>query len=247
LIPMFAVEVLGDDIFLQQKDFVDRLNWFLDHRPDLADLVSRWNEKNPGEKHLLSVLRGTRLTKILERMLDESEFLSPYGVRAMSKYHEANPFRVDLRTTSLEVHYTPGEGDNNMFGGNSNWRGPIWMPMNYLILESLRRFYHYYGDDFKVEYPTHSGNYLTLYEVFFELVGRMNKIFLRDENGRRPVFGNDEKMQTDPHFRDYLLFYEYFHGDTGRGVGASHQTGWTALIARLLFPMDQEEKWKYRN
>jgi Glycosyl hydrolase family 63 C-terminal domain len=247
LIPMFAVEVLGDDIFLQQKDFVDRLNWFLDHRPDLAALVSRWNEKNPGEKHLLSVLRGTRLTKILERMLDESEFLSPYGIRAMSKYHEANPFQVELRTTSLEVHYTPGEGDNNMFGGNSNWRGPIWMPMNYLILESLRRFYHYYGDDFKVEYPTHSGNYLTLYEVFFQLVGRMNKIFLRDENGRRPVFGNAVKMQTDPHFRDYLLFYEYFHGDTGRGVGASHQTGWTALIARLLFPMDQEEKWKYRN
>jgi Glycosyl hydrolase family 63 C-terminal domain len=247
LIPMFAVEVLGDDIFLQQKDFVDRLNWFLDHRPDLASLVSRWNEKNPGEKHLLSVLRGTRLTKILERMLDESEFLSTYGIRAMSKYHEANPFKVSLRTTDLEVHYTPAEGDSNMFGGNSNWRGPIWMPMNYLILESLRRFYHYYGDDFKVEYPTHSGNYFTLWEVFLKLVERMTKIFLRDVNGRRPVFGNDEKMQTDPHFKDYLLFYEYFHGDTGRGVGASHQTGWTALIARLLFPLQQEEKWKFRN
>jgi hypothetical protein len=247
LIPMFAVEVLEDDIFLQQKEFVSRLNWFLNHRPDLASLVSRWNEKSPGQKHLLSVLRGTRLTKILLRMLDESEFLSPYGIRAMSKSHEANPFHVSMKTVTLDAHYTPAEGDSSMFGGNSNWRGPIWMPMNYLILESLRRFYQYYGDDFKVEYPTHSGNYHTLFEVFLELAKRMTHIFLRDENGKRAVFGNNEKLQTDPYFKDYILFYEYFHGDTGRGVGASHQTGWTALIARLLFPMQNEEKWKYLN
>ncbi|HTB25008.1 MAG TPA: hypothetical protein VK711_06535, partial [Puia sp.] len=247
LIPMFAVEVLEDDIFLQQKEFVSRLNWFLDNRPDLASLVSRWNEKSAGEKHLLSVLRGTRLTKILVRMLDESEFLSPYGVRAMSKYHFEKPFRVELKTITLSAHYTPGEGDSTMFGGNSNWRGPVWMPMNYLILESLRRFYQYYGDDFKVEYPTHSGNYLNLFDLCIQLVKRLNNIFLRDENGRRPVFGESEKMQTDPHFKDYVLFYEYFHGDTGRGVGASHQTGWTALIARLLFPMENEEKWKHEN
>ena len=247
LIPMFAVEVLEDDIFLQQKEFVSRLNWFLDNRPDLASLVSRWNEKSAGEKHLLSVLRGTRLTKILLRMLDESEFLSPYGVRAMSKYHFEKPFRVELKTITLSAHYTPGEGDSTMFGGNSNWRGPVWMPMNYLILESLRRFYQYYGDDFKVEYPTHSGNYLNLFDLCIQLVKRLNNIFLRDENGRRPVFGESEKMQTDPHFKDYVLFYEYFHGDTGRGVGASHQTGWTALIARLLFPMENEEKWKHEN
>ena len=247
LIPMFAVEVLEDDIFLQQKEFVGRLNWFLDNRPDLASLVSRWNEKSVGEKHLLSVLRGTRLTQILVRMLDESEFLSPYGIRAMSKSHKDNPFKVELRTTTIAAHYTPGEGDSSMFGGNSNWRGPIWMPMNYLILESLRRFYQYYGDDFKIEYPTHSGNYVTLYEVALHLVERLTHIFLRDENGKRAVFGDNEKMQTDQHFRDYILFYEYFHGDTGRGVGASHQTGWTAIVARLLFPMENEEQWKYEN
>jgi Mannosylglycerate hydrolase MGH1-like glycoside hydrolase domain len=247
LIPMFAVEVLEDDIFLQQNDFVNRLNWFLDNRPDLASLVSRWNEKNPGEKHLLSLLRGERLTKILVRMLDESEFLSPFGIRSLSKCHEANAFAIFLQGQTLTARYTPAEGDSFMFGGNSNWRGPIWMPMNYLILESLRRFYQYYGDDFKVEYPTHSGNYMNLFTIFIELAKRMTRIFLRDEKGRRPVFGANEKMQTDPHFKDYILFYEYFHGDTGRGVGASHQTGWTALIGRLLFPMENEEKWKFRN
>jgi glycogen debranching enzyme len=247
LIPLFAVEVLGDDIFLQQKEFVSRLNWFLDHRPDLASLVSRWNEKNPGEKHLLSLLRGKRLTKILVRMLDESEFLSPYGIRSLSKCHEANPFAISLQGQNLTARYTPAEGDSFMFGGNSNWRGPIWMPMNYLILESLRRFYQYYGDDFKVEYPTHSGNYMNLFTIFIELAKRMTRIFLRDENGRRAVFDGNEKLQTDPHFKDYILFYEYFHGDSGRGVGASHQTGWTALIARLLFPMENEEKWKSQN
>jgi hypothetical protein len=247
LIPLFAVEVLEDDIFLQQKEFVSRLNWFLDHRPDLASLVSRWNEKNPGEKHLLSLLRGKRLTKILVRMLDESEFLSPYGIRSLSKCHEADPFAISLQGQILTARYTPAEGDSFMFGGNSNWRGPIWMPMNYLILESLRRFYQYYGDDFIVEYPTHSGNYMNLYAIFIELAKRMTRIFLRDENGRRAVFDGNEKMQTDPHFKDYILFYEYFHGDSGRGVGASHQTGWTALIARLLFPMENEEKWKFRN
>jgi len=247
LIPMFAVEVLEDDIFLQQKEFVSRLNWFLNNRPDLASLVSRWNEKSTGEKHLLSVLRGTRLTKILVRMLDESEFLSPFGIRAMSKYHLENPFMVELRSITLSAHYTPAEGDSDMLGGNSNWRGPVWMPMNYLILESLRRFHQYYGDDFKVEYPVNSGNYLNLFDLCIQLVKRLNNIFLKDENGRRPVFGAVEKMQTDPHFKDYILFYEYFHGDTGRGVGASHQTGWTALIARLLFPMKNEEKWKHEN
>jgi hypothetical protein len=247
LIPMFAVEVLEDDIFLAQKDFVSRLNWFLDNRPDLASLVSRWNEKSSGEKHLLSVLRGTRLTKILVRMLDEAEFLSPFGIRALSKSHEDIPFEVTLQGQHLSAHYIPAEGDSSMFGGNSNWRGPIWMPVNYLILESLRRFYQYYGDDFKVEYPTHSGNFLNLFDVCLQLAKRMTHIFLRDDNGRRAVFGEQEKMQTDPHFKDYILFYEYFHGDSGRGVGASHQTGWTALIARLLFPMENEEKWKLLN
>jgi Mannosylglycerate hydrolase MGH1-like glycoside hydrolase domain/Glycosyl hydrolase family 63 C-terminal domain len=247
LIPLFAVEVLEDDIFLQQKEFVSRLNWFLDNRPDLASLVSRWNEKSTGEKHLLSLLRGTRLKKILLRMLDESEFLSPYGIRALSKSHEETAFSISLQGQNLSARYTPAEGDSYMFGGNSNWRGPIWMPMNYLILESLRRFYQYYGDDFQIEYPTHSGKYRNLFEICIDLASRMTRIFLRDENGKRAVFGANEKMQTDPYFKDYILFYEYFHGDSGRGAGASHQTGWTAIIARLLFPLSNEEKWKHAN
>src|SRR5664279_1884050 len=211
LIPMFAVEVLEDDVFLDQKEFVERLNWFLDNRPDLASLVSRWNEKNPGAKHLLSLLRGERLTKILIRMLDESEFLSEFGIRGLSKSYEKHPFQILLQGEIHTVDYVPGEGNSTMFGGNSNWRGPIWMPVNYLILESLKRFHQYYGDDFKVEYPTSSGKYLTLFEVIKELAKRMTHIFLRDENGRRAVFGDNEKFQTDPHFKDYILFYEYFH------------------------------------
>jgi Glycosyl hydrolase family 63 C-terminal domain len=243
LIPMFAVEILEDDVFLEQTEFVERLNWFLDNRPDLASLVSRWNEKSTGAKHLLSLLRGERLTKILIRMLDESEFLSDFGIRGLSKSYEKHPFQIFLHGETHTVDYVPGEGNSTMFGGNSNWRGPIWMPVNYLILESLRRFHQYYGDDFKVEYPSHSGKFLTLFEVVKELARRMTLIFLRDKNGRRPVFGDHEKFQTDPHFRDYILFYEYFHGDNGRGVGASHQTGWTVLIARLLFPLEIEDKW----
>jgi hypothetical protein len=247
LIPMFAVEVLEDDVFLEQPEFVERLNWFLENRPDLASLVSRWNEKNPGAKHLLSLLRGERLTRILKRMLDESEFLSDFGIRGLSKSYEKHPFQIFLQGETHSVEYVPGEGNSNMFGGNSNWRGPIWIPVNYLILESLRRFHQYYGDDFKVEYPTHSGKHLTLLEVGYELARRMTKIFLRNENGCRPVFGENDKFQKDPHFKDYLLFYEYFHGDNGRGVGASHQTGWTALIARLLFPQESDENWKKLN
>jgi hypothetical protein len=243
LIPMFAVEVLEDDVFLEQTEFVERLNWFLDNRPDLASLVSRWHEKSSGAKHLLSLLRGERLTKILIRMLDETEFLSDFGVRGLSKSYQSHPFEIFLRGETHTVDYVPGEGNSTMFGGNSNWRGPIWMPVNYLILESLRRFYQYYGDDFKVEYPTRSGIYLTLFEVVKELAVRLTHIFLRDDNGRRPVFGDNDKFQTDPHFRDYILFYEYFHGDNGRGVGASHQTGWTALVARLMFPLGIEDKW----
>jgi hypothetical protein len=233
LIPLFAVEVLDDEIFLQQKEFVNRLNWFFENRPDLASLVSRWNEKRTGEMHLLSLLRGHRLKMILVRMLDESEFLSPYGIRSLSKYHEEHPYDFYLDQVKFTVHYTPAESDTGIFGGNSNWRGPVWMPVNYLVLESLRRFHQYYGDDFKVEYPSRSGKFFSLAEVTVELGKRLAAIFLRNEEGRRPVFGNYTKFQTDPHFRDYILFHEYFHGDDGHGLGASHQTGWTGLIANL--------------
>ena len=236
LIPLFAVEILDHDMLEKLPDFNRRLQWFLDNRPDLAKLVSRWQETNKGEMHLLSLLRGHRMKKILQRMLDETEFLSEFGIRSLSKYHEEHPYEMWVNGTKFSVEYTPGESKTSLFGGNSNWRGPIWMPVNYLIIESLQRFHYYYTEDFKVECPTGSGNYLSLNEIADELSRRLEKLFLLDENKRRPVFGDNEKMQTDPHFRDYLLFYEYFHGDSGKGLGAAHQTGWTGLVAKLLQP-----------
>jgi len=236
LVPLFAVEVIDDIILQALPEFAKRLKWLLDNRPDLASLVSRWHEKGSEEKHLLSLLRGHRIKRLLYRMLDETEFLSEYGVRALSKYHEAHPYELRIDGQVLHVKYVPGESDSNMFGGNSNWRGPIWMPLNFLIIESLQRFHHYYGDDFKVEYPTHSGRYHTLNEISEELSKRLTHVFLRDDKGRRAVMGEYEKMQRDPHFKDYILFFEYFNGDNGKGLGASHQTGWTGLIGKLLLP-----------
>jgi hypothetical protein len=242
LIPLFAVETLDHELLEALPEFANRLKWFLQYHPELASLVSRWQEQGAGEKHLLSLLRGHRMKKILKRMLDETEFLSEYGVRALSKYHEQNPYKVYVNGNEFSVEYTPGESTTGLFGGNSNWRGPIWMPVNYLIIESLQRFHYYYGEDFKVECPTGSGNYLSLDEIADELSHRLAKLFLKDENGHRPVFGDHEQLQNDPHFKNYLLFYEYFHGDTGRGVGASHQTGWTGLIAKLLQPRKEKAK-----
>ena len=176
------------------------------------------------------------MTRILKRVLDPNEFFSDYGIRALSKYHLEHPYHFEIDGQTETVRYTPGESDSNLFGGNSNWRGPIWMPLNFLIIESLQRYHLYYGNDFKVECPTGSGKYLNLNEVADEITRRLNRIFLKDDQGRRPVFGNVEKFQKDPHFRDYILFHEYFHGDLGMGLGSSHQTGWTGLIARLLQP-----------
>jgi hypothetical protein len=234
LIPLFAVEVLDDELQNSQPAFIERMRWFLNNRPDLASLVSRWHEKGMNEKHLLSLLRGHRMKRILYRMLDETEFLSEFGVRALSKYHEQHPYELNIDGQTFSVQYTPGESTIPLFGGNSNWRGPVWMPVNFLIIESLRRFHDYYGDDFKVEYPTNSGQYLSLNEIANELSKRLSKLFLRDGNGKRAIFGDNDKLQFDNNFNNYILFYEYFHGDNGRGVGASHQTGWTGLIARLL-------------
>ena len=236
LIPLFAVEVLDDELVQSLPGFIERMRWFLENRPDLANLVSRWHEKGIDEKHLLSLLRGHRMKRILYRMLDETEFLSEYGVRALSKFYEQHPYEFEVNGITLSVQYTPAESTIPLFGGNSNWRGPVWMPVNFLIIESLQRFHHYYGDDFKVEYPTNSGQYLSLNEIATELSNRLAKLFLRDVNGRRAIFGNNDKMQFDPNFNNYILFYEYFHGDNGRGVGASHQTGWTGLVAKLLQP-----------
>ena len=236
LVPLFAVEVLDDDVLESQPLFAARLNWFLEKQPDLANLVSRWGVKGVNEKHLLSLLRGHRMKRILSRMLDENEFLGSHGIRALSKYHEAHPFSMQIEGQMLNVLYSPGESRTSMFGGNSNWRGPIWIQMNFLIIESLQRFHHYYGDDFKVEYPSHSGQYLSLNEIGNELIKRITGIFLRGDDGKRPVFGEYQKFQVDPHFNNYIWFFEYIHGDTGRGVGASHQTGWTGLVAKLIHP-----------
>jgi len=236
LIPLFAVEVLDDELVQSQPVFVERMKWFLENRPDLARLVSRWHEKGADEKHLLSLLRGHRMKRILYRMLDDTEFLSDYGIRSLSKYHEHNPYALTVDGKTFSIQYTPAESTIPLFGGNSNWRGPVWMPVNFLIIESLQRFHHYYGDDFKVEYPTNSGQYLSLNEIGNELSERLAKLFLRDEHGRRAIFGNNDKLQYDPNFNNYILFYEYFHGENGRGAGASHQTGWTGLIAKLLQP-----------
>jgi hypothetical protein len=234
LIPLLAVEVLEDELLTSQKEFTDRLYWFLNHRPKLASLVAKWGEKGKDAKHLLSLLRGHRMKRILYRMLDENEFLSDHGLRALSKYHEAQPYNLQIDDTWFSIHYTPGESDTTLFGGNSNWRGPVWMPVNYLLIESLRRFHDYYGDDFKIEYPTHSGNLFTLKEIAMKLSDRLIALFTRDANGRRPVYGDQAIFQNDPFFKDHIQFFEYFHGDTGKGLGASHQTGWTGLVARLL-------------
>lgn len=238
LIPLFAVEVLDQEIFDSMPEFTQRLQWFLKNRPDLAQLISRWTEKGKGERHLLSLLRGHRMKRLLHRMLDEREFLSTYGIRSMSKYHESHPYRLSVLGNEFAVSYNPGESDSYLFGGNSNWRGPIWFPVNFLIIESLQRFYHYYGDEFLVEHPTGSGNKHTLGDIADDLSLRLINIFAK-QSGRRAVFGSVQKFQDDPFMKDNLLFYEYFHGDTGTGLGASHQTGWTGLIAKLIQPPKQ--------
>jgi hypothetical protein len=235
LTPLFAVEVLDAELLDRVPEFRRRLEWFLNYRPDLASLVSRWFEHGKGETRLLSLLRGHRMKRLVKRMLDETEFLSPYGVRALSRHHLEQPYTFETMGQAFTVKYQPAESDSGLFGGNSNWRGPVWMPMNYLLVESLRRFHSYYGDDFKVECPTGSGTLLTIAQVADELSRRLTRLFLKDDGtGRRPVLGYHPKLRDDPHFRDHVLFHEYFDGDSGRGVGASHQTGWTGLVSMLI-------------
>src|SRR3984957_5827188 len=234
LVPLFAVETLEPELLAKVPHFKSRLEWLLKHRPDLADLISRWHVTGSDVRRLLSLLRGHRMKLLLNRMLDETEFLSDHGIRALSRYHRDHPYSFFWNGSATIVDYEPGESTSGLFGGNSNWRGPIWFPMNFLLIGALERFHHYYGDDFKIECPTGSGKLCTIKAVAAELRDRLSRLFLRDANGRRPVFGENNKLQTDPNFRDYLQFFEYFHGDNGRGVGASHQTGWTGLIAKLI-------------
>ncbi|HEX6035216.1 MAG TPA: hypothetical protein VFY83_12305, partial [Anaerolineales bacterium] len=234
LIPLFAVTTIEPALLEKVPEFKHHLEWFLEHRPDLAKLVSRWYEPKMGDRRLLAILRGHRMKRVLYRMLDENEFLSAFGLRALSRIYAEHPYSLHVDGSVYSVGYVPADSDSGLFGGNSNWRGPIWFPVNYLIVESLQQFHHYYSDDFLIECPTFSGNKITLNQIADEISGRMINIFLRDANGRRAVFGDNEIFQNDPHWRDYIPFYEYFHGDNGAGVGASHQTGWTGLVAKLI-------------
>lgn len=229
LIPLLAVEVWQDGLLDGKNTITKKLAWFMQNRPEMVAEVSHWNEAGKNNTHIFSLIRGHRLKAILVRMLDEKEFLSPYGIRSISKVYENDPYKVTVNSTEFEVKYTPGESDNGMFGGNSNWRGPVWMPVNFLIIESLKKFYCYYGDDFTVEFPTGSGNYHTLKEVASNLSERLLNLYL-PQNGKIAAFTDSDFLQSRP---NDLLFFEYFHGDTGRGLGASHQTGWTALVASL--------------
>jgi len=234
LIPLFAVGTLDAAAIDRMPGFKRRMNWFIKHRPDLCRNIASITRHGVEERTLLSMVQTTKLKRVLRIMLDEAEFLSPHGIRGLSRYHKDHPFALRVDGQSYQVDYEPAESTTELFGGNSNWRGPVWFPVNYLMIESLQRFHHYFGDELQVEFPTGSGVMMNLSCVAAELSRRLSHIFLRDEHGRRPVFGDNEKFQTDPHFRDHILFYEYFNGENGAGLGASHQTGWTALVAKLL-------------
>ena len=234
LIPLFAVETLEPDVLDKLPGFKRRLEWFIDNRPDLIANAACMRTRGTEERRLLSIVTRERLRRVLQVMLDENEFLSPYGIRALSRAHRNRPYTLDVSGQRHQVSYEPGESTTGLFGGNSNWRGPIWFPVNFLLVESLQRFHHYLGDAFTVECPTGSGQWMNLSEVAAELSRRLARPFLRGTDGTRPVHGMHEQFQSDPHWRDLVLFYEYFHGDNGRGVGASHQTGWTGLVAKLL-------------
>jgi hypothetical protein len=234
LIPLFAVETLEPAMMDRMPGFKRRLEWFIENRKDLTASVACMKTAGTGERRLLSIVGGEQLRRVLSYMLNEDEFLSPYGIRALSRVHKQTPYVLGVNGNQHRVDYEPAESSTGLFGGNSNWRGPIWFPVNYLLIESLQKFHHYLGDDFKVECPTGSGKYMNLWEVSAELSRRLTHIFLRDREGRRPVHGHDERYHKDPHWQDLVLFYEYFHGDDGSGVGASHQTGWTGLVAKMM-------------
>ncbi|MBH8552069.1 glucosidase [Nostocaceae cyanobacterium CENA357] len=234
LIPLFAIESIEPETLRMLLGFKKRLEWFIQNRPDLRQNVACMETKGVGARRLLAIVSRDKLKSILQKMLDETEFFSPYGIRALSRFHAEHPYTFDVNGSQFRVDYEPAESSSGLFGGNSNWRGPIWFPVNFLLIESLQKFYYYLGDDFKVECPTGSGQMMTLWEVASELSQRLTRIFLQNTSGQRPVYGGIQKFQNDPHWQNLILFHEYFHGDNGAGIGASHQTGWTGLVAQLI-------------
>jgi glycogen debranching enzyme len=236
LLPLVAIETLQEDKIRRLPGFYKRFQWFKQHRKDLARNISHCEKSTADEHHqvLLAIPSRERLVRLLRYVLDESEFLSPFGIRSVSKFHRDHPYIFTAGGVEHSVSYEPGESTTELFGGNSNWRGPIWFPINYLVIEALERYHHFFGDDFKVECPVGSGKMLNLKEVARELSSRLTKIFLPDKTGRRPSCNADLRLATDPFWKDLVQFHEYFHGETGRGLGASHQTGWTALVVRYM-------------
>ena len=234
LIPLFAVETLEPEQVDRLEGFKRRMQWFVDNRPDLADHVVEVQRLDGKIRRLLSIVTQPQLPRVLRFMLDEGEFLSPHGIRALSRYHREHPYLFHVDGMTHRVDYEPAESSSGHFGGNSNWRGPVWFPVNYLLIESLQKFHWFLGDGLRVDCPSGSGVKMDLWEISVELSRRLSRIFLRDAEGRRPVFGPVDKLQRDPHWRDLVPFHEYFHGETGAGLGASHQTGWTGLVAKLI-------------
>jgi hypothetical protein len=236
LIPLFAVEVLEEESMRRLASFSKRTRWFLRNRPDLARHIAylESGEQEHDVHRLLAIPSRERLERVLRYLLDEREFLAPYGVRSLSRVYEANPYKVRYDHQEFSVRYAPAESETQLFGSNSNWRGPVWFPLNFLIIEALERYHHFYGDAFRVECPVGSGRMLTLAEVARDLQSRLARIFLPGPDGRRPCHGTNTRYATDPDWKDLVLFYEFFDGETGRGCGASHQTGWTALVVRCI-------------
>jgi hypothetical protein len=234
IVPIFAADTLDAHIVDHHPGFKKRMQWFIDNRPDLTEGLASMTHCGIEQRRLLSVVNQNRLERMLQRVFDETEFLSPFGVRSVSRYHKDHPFELALDGTKLKIGYEPAESETGTYGGNSNWRGPVWFPMNFLLIEALQRLDHYYGESLTLEFPARSGQRVSLRQAARLLSRRLMALFLPDKDGNRPIYAGNSLFQGDPQFKCYPLFYEYFHGDTGKGLGASHQTGWTGLVAKLL-------------
>jgi len=234
LIPLFATEILEPENIDSLPGFKKRMEWFINNHPDAPEHIEYVKNSEGKTRCLLSIANSKRLQRILRIMFDENEFLSPFGIRSLSKHHKDHPYNFHVNGEEQRVDYEPGESTTELFGGNSNWRGPIWFPVNFLLIESLQKYHHFFGDEFKAECPTGSGNMTTLWEASTDLSCRLIRLFQNDKKGYRPIYGNVEKFQTDPYWKELILFYEHFNGDNGAGLGANHQTGWTGLVAKLI-------------